>query len=206
MRGWTSPSLLDCGMEKLFSFAEGSWNYSLSLPREEITLLPLSNSVLAQQQAILDALPVAAFLERRGRIFYANAVARDLVGWPTDMLADCAAELPLTLSLLSGLADAKDKAAQDRPAGFFQGGCCSRLESQGALKALTAVWLRAVTRQSSCCSPKAECDADAADRRGDAVEHCPSRCLSFAMKGFCSSIQLSRAYSVTPRKRRSARM
>ena len=83
-------------------------------------LQPSSNSALARQHAILDALPVAAFLEQAGQIVYANAAARHGAGWPADSPAEGAAALPRALSLLPGLVDAKDKLTPDRPAGYFQ--------------------------------------------------------------------------------------
>ena len=41
----------------------------------------------SQQQDILDALPALVFLERAGRIVFANAEARHLLGWPEEKWA-----------------------------------------------------------------------------------------------------------------------
>src|SRR5580692_656474 len=41
----------------------------------------------SQQQDILDALPALVFLERAGRIVFANAEARQLLGWPEEKWA-----------------------------------------------------------------------------------------------------------------------
>lgn len=81
---------------------------------------PSSNSDRAQQQAILDALPMAVFLERNDRILYANAAARLSVGWPEETPSEGAPSLPLVVNLLPGLADAKDKVTLGKPQGYFR--------------------------------------------------------------------------------------
>ena len=80
-----------------------------------MSLSSSSNSDFAGQKAILDALPVAAFLERDGQVLYANAQARICVGWPEGTVV-----LPLVMNLLPGLAGAKDVERPGKPAGYFR--------------------------------------------------------------------------------------
>ena len=51
-----------------------------AIPWETMSLNLPENSDSAQQQEILDALPVLVFLERAGRIVFANVEARQMLG------------------------------------------------------------------------------------------------------------------------------
>ena len=57
-------------------------------PREQMSLNLPENASSAQQQEVLDALPVLVFLEREGKVVFANAEARETLGVSQDEWVD----------------------------------------------------------------------------------------------------------------------
>jgi len=77
-------------------FAVGPWETkSLNLPQHASS---------DQQQDILDALPVLVFLEREGKVVFANAEARRMIGVPDGEWTDCPVE-DLLWGLFPGTAE-----------------------------------------------------------------------------------------------------
>lgn len=64
-------------------------------PGNEMSLNLPQNAESTEQRAILDALPVPVFLEREGRIVFANAEARQRMGCVEGEQVDCVIDLPV---------------------------------------------------------------------------------------------------------------
>ena len=69
-----------------------------SVPWEAISLNLPANSASLEQRAVLDALPVLVFLERAGRIVFANAEVRRMLGTEGEWV-----ERPVVEDVLWGL-------------------------------------------------------------------------------------------------------
>jgi len=75
------------------------------------------NSESREQRDILDALPVLVFLERAGRLIYANAEARHVIGWEGDW-QECATE-EILWGLSAGTAEPRTPLAAGRHGSSF---------------------------------------------------------------------------------------
>ena len=89
------------------------WQLSDWAHLSEMNLNLPENSDSVHQQQILDALPILIFLERAGRIVFANSEARQMLGSATGAWIPCAVEEVLW-GLLPGTAEPQTRLTGSR--------------------------------------------------------------------------------------------
>jgi len=107
MRAPAGPKLIRMAAVAVNSYLESVWarhRIQVSDPAGELALNLVSNFASGEQKAILDAMPVLIFLERAGKIVFANRAARLTINEVDGDWAECLLEEVLW-GLLPGTAE-----------------------------------------------------------------------------------------------------